>query len=583
LATLPEAPPPATIVVVRERGWKARVVTKSPGSLVTGAHFARQVVYSSLKKDRHYRLVAEKGAAEAAVERLKGPFRGADLVVMSADLTAATDHLDFAVSRALWDGYCDGVGISETLRRVGHLALGPQAITLHPVTGGGVVGGEVATTNRGALMGLPLSWCMLSLANLYCAHASAGHDRRGDFVLCGDDLLAVWPADRVARYEALLPLTGMKFSSRAKHLHSSTYGLFAEVAFRFSPVSYRTVFTRRVRAGPLGPCEPEDPSRPRTWSAVVRSHQITLPSWRREVMVGPTPGLALTAGPVAIPLKGLVSRSCADQDEMVPWWVSIGPAATALATKFPERVRLIRRILLRSNPGLTAWARSQGFLPDVPRVFGGFGLPTEDRPLPRVVRAAATAIVFRSTDPAFEASKLARPFSLTRPTSWQEMAANDADEGCRSYKVVRLRYNPLDGTTSVPPKWDREGVVWEEYSLTDLWETLWLSRTADLTLMLGPEARANFQVKPGKVARAVHRRLRGYRVPERVWTRLRVSELLWRMREAESLLVVTAVPERGACIDPTYGGFQSKLDTRPLSQPAVARGLGWSQLVFERT
>jgi len=54
--------------------------------------------------------------------------------------------------------------------------------------------GLVCESSRGILMGLPLTWISLSLLQLFWSRDLANTSRPApNFIICGDDLLALWP------------------------------------------------------------------------------------------------------------------------------------------------------------------------------------------------------------------------------------------------------------------------------------------------------------------------------------------------------------------------------------------------------
>lgn len=150
--------PKAKVESVPERGFKCRTVTKSPGALVALLHLVRLQV---LKRLRGKKILAEvlKGDRRKAVTDLFGRDFMTESetpnVLVSADLTAATDLLPLDLVEAIWSGY----------RKVAHpdvwevlsIGIGPQ--DLHYPDGSRI------ESSRGILMGLPTTWVTLCLVH----------------------------------------------------------------------------------------------------------------------------------------------------------------------------------------------------------------------------------------------------------------------------------------------------------------------------------------------------------------------------------------------------------------------------------
>jgi hypothetical protein len=190
-------------------------------------------------------------------------------------------------------------------------------------------------------------------------------------------------------------------------------------------------------------------------------------------------------------------------------------------------------------------------------------------------------MVFRSPNPEYELSFLSKAFSFSSSGAWRSMAAEAANDACRTYRTIRLRYDPHLGTTALPSRWDRDGVFLETLSLSDLWEDLCITRSADLTLMMGFDPRAEFRLKPGSVARAVRRiwRRHSHRTPARYQFSGTGLGLLCLADAIMLQTAVVAIPERGADTDLTYGGLQFPA-IHPPTHPSVVRGLGWASIIW---
>lgn len=179
---LPRPPEVAmTTCALPERGWKVRVITRSPGLVVAKNHQVRRVLYKQLQRIRGVR------------ESLMGPplrlpvkSGGAKRKVYSADMSGATDTLRH-----------------DTLDLLASFA-GVDPLELHREL---KVNGR--DYNVGCPMGLPNSWCFLSIT-----HASICRvvDPGGSWYIRGDDLIAYWTEGMWSLYRWLCDAVGFKLN-----------------------------------------------------------------------------------------------------------------------------------------------------------------------------------------------------------------------------------------------------------------------------------------------------------------------------------------------------------------------------------
>nr|QPN36958.1 hypothetical protein [Praha narna-like virus 2] len=209
---------------VPERGYKARIVTKSPGILnIAGTHI-RKTCMTALRKMGPIAAVLE-GDHRKAIERITQGGRPTGGIVVSTDLKNATDLVCNQCIRSLYQRLCQIWGLSDLYREVGELILGQHAIyepqttgwhlephnvdmpvehndtlnkreciynpldlcqqfyraypgaatkALHLHTQGIFVRDEeVRVTKRGILMGEPLTWFMLNVSHILAVHTGA--------------------------------------------------------------------------------------------------------------------------------------------------------------------------------------------------------------------------------------------------------------------------------------------------------------------------------------------------------------------------------------------------------------------------
>lgn len=151
---------------MKERGWKCRVVTKSPLAEIHLGHCLRKFLFRGLRKDKHVSLVVS-GQHRRAVEKILSKVgTRPNRRLLSADLTSATDLFPLDLVQALVRGLLKARGesratplIPEHFRRVMELLTGPQYLSWPSL-------GKKEVTKRGILMGLPTTWTLLNLVQL---------------------------------------------------------------------------------------------------------------------------------------------------------------------------------------------------------------------------------------------------------------------------------------------------------------------------------------------------------------------------------------------------------------------------------
>jgi hypothetical protein len=356
---LPEDTPKATTTVVVERGFKVRVVTKSPGALVALAHEGRLWLASGLRRDKSIRMVLA-GDHRGAVQEIIGIKKSLDPLsyplpdetVVSSDLKSATDLISRDTYDAIWEGIrtsIPGATLPQWMVRVFSLALGPQSISYPEL-------GRFCKSKRGALMGMPTTWPFLCLANLFwwrTAHKEGGPKR--PVAICGDDLVGCSGAEQIKKYEAAAIKSGAKFSSAVKHIKSRYGGVFTEEVFftNIDPVQGPLPKLKSI-AGRLPPREETD-----------RRHVINFGRWSE-----------------AFPIRGILGTMRTDRTgRETPYWMSLGPAIEHLmAERNYESRKRILVALKAAHPELPKFLREHGLkkMWHIPRQFGGIGIPRPD-------------------------------------------------------------------------------------------------------------------------------------------------------------------------------------------------------------
>jgi len=212
---LPPAPPQA-VTGITERGWKRRYVTKGPWSLqVTGTAINRWLVQGLAQfgpcKDTLTGADPLLSLATKIGTKPEKWWKRKELV--SSDLSSASDWIPIEMASACWDGICDGARVDQTWRKLGHQTIGQMSIQTPE---GPVV------TSRGILMGMPLTWPILSLINCFCAEYSGetrrtnprhlhrfNHTLQTRYRTCGDDLFGAFTRTERSRYYFNLSISGL--------------------------------------------------------------------------------------------------------------------------------------------------------------------------------------------------------------------------------------------------------------------------------------------------------------------------------------------------------------------------------------
>ncbi|QJT93777.1 RNA-dependent RNA polymerase [Erysiphe necator associated narnavirus 45] len=189
--------PPSEVLVVPETGAKLRIVTRSDPDLVAVGHSVRKTYFPVLTDVKNISTSEPLGSD---MKRIR--FRGASKrsLVFSADFTKATDLISHeALSEA-----CRLLRIDPDIIYRGHSVHGLK-------------------TRTGCFMGLPASWTLLSMIHYCVAHTV---DPKDNFRIKGDDLIALWPPQKIARYKRLAEEVGLIVND--KSAVSKFIGTFCE-------------------------------------------------------------------------------------------------------------------------------------------------------------------------------------------------------------------------------------------------------------------------------------------------------------------------------------------------------------------
>nr|UJQ92654.1 MAG: putative RNA-dependent RNA polymerase [Narnaviridae sp.] len=473
------------VIGLAERGWKSRVVTCHAASVVAFLHYWGNALRSALA--RHPRISAVlAGDHRGAVEKLFRSGLDPTAVILSADLTAATDTFHRDLVEALMKGLIRAVGLTGEFAELSlRLATGEYTLQYPD--------GSTVQTQRGILMGLPTTWPLLCLANLFwldwaeslairkrpllprlpVGTAGTGlpprprvipRSRKEAAAICGDDLLAVVRPEVADLYEDRARVCGARFS-KGKHLRSARYGIFTEEIFS---VKYSVVRGEKLA---LVSC-----SSPTGYAKAVLSGLPSRPIGKKLALVTRPVRvfMAFRSWAHCVPLKWAVrcqswDRAGPGAANRVPDWYAVGPAAMSIAAAHPRRLGMVGRIQRAARPGLASWFASHGIPPYLPRTLGGGGMLPKSWPrttmgevASRLWRDGISSMIYRSQEP----DRLARIWQLARSPAFAE-ADRVVVSGLASRVTRSAAHGPpmggLDVRTPARESMDRrvgQGVLW---------------------------------------------------------------------------------------------------------------------------
>lgn len=339
-----EGIPPGEVLPLPEPGNKLRIVSKGDSDFVTIVHSLRDLMFQMLRKDPTISTSLRGDDVKAVSDMWEEAVRKGRVipgsVIVSSDMTVATDGIYQSCYLAAWEGIAEATEMSDEAVKLGRMALGPQKLkwtlldnrfqpreTLEKVT------------TRGALMGNPLPWSLLCVLHRWAAEMGISETlggkpgflfRKAPYRIFGDDAIAVWPRKTERKYAHYLNAIGAKLSKN-KHFISSDlttpqFGFFCEKGYIFDQ---REILPIRTKTYPLK-------------------------------------GL-VHAG-------GAVQEAGRPKDRGLPGWATVGPTLSSLLLYDPTGFRGLRWASRYIHPGLSKWYMSKGILPYLPREFGGGGL-----------------------------------------------------------------------------------------------------------------------------------------------------------------------------------------------------------------
>ena len=407
-------------LLLPERGNKFRIATISSAPLVVAGQRINAVLLKLLKTFQvtAYSLRGDKGIPKplrAAVAAYGGDAIGQDCEFISTDLSKASDFIPHKVALMVWEGIWSAIKdeLPPSYKEVGKLLLGPMEVIADDDVTVKALRGYPRITTRGILMGLPLTWTVLSVLNMYAAHRAMLDMEQIDksfrtlnrrmnkksllpYIICGDDMAAYWPEKVSVLYMNHLHATcGLKVNKR-KTFRSPTGCIFVERCFELDPkVYYR-------KATEVEPTK-KHPYNLTLWDVIMpdvlrRKGRVEIPYRKLRQIVRPQ----LSA------LSLAKKNDNGSQDDVKPDWMILpdvykeqyGRADTRWRK---ERVMELLRLL---HPSTVKMMEASGIPLAWPRELGGYGFPGRNTAPTFYKKAAAVLLTMQPRQFKIEISKL---------------------------------------------------------------------------------------------------------------------------------------------------------------------------------
>jgi hypothetical protein len=225
------------VSVVCDKGHKARVVTVAQAGLVTQGSAINEFLIRILKNLGPCKQSLTGEPISPFLNRaLEAGYNEPERELYSADLKSASDYIPHDVAKtvvkAIFNALreeddCDLEEV-QTWEDLSLILTGEMEVTYPD--------GSIIDTKRGILMGLPLTWPILSFINLFCANkAQDDNMKRTDKItaVCGDDLIGWWKPEDKYIYEDTINRLGLKINDTKTH-KSKSGGVFTEQYIRLN-------------------------------------------------------------------------------------------------------------------------------------------------------------------------------------------------------------------------------------------------------------------------------------------------------------------------------------------------------------
>ena len=478
---------PMRMVLLPERGHKLRIATMSPAAVVAAAQRLNATAIRLLKRDRvhAYSLLGAQGIPSTIKNGCRQNKGRPDFVMTSSDLSKASDLLTLPVNRAVIEGLLDGLG--ETVPPLHRRVIPKMVGKMVNQVDGTAWNQEQFETERGALMGIPLAWPILSWVQEFCAiRATKDANLNGrPFTICGDDLGAAWTRKAQAAYFRRVAQIGLKIN-HYKTFESQRGMIFVEKLFTLVETTNsggpkRVESKARIdeKLKPIGLItsdEPREVGTPVLWDWIefaLDKHKPTAPT--------KTYKLARSRRPLLSAILTAKKRSSEQRDETTPLWLTLAGILRQEVKECsqPWRARTVEKIARSAHPLIYRIWNSSGLPLHWPEAFGGWGLPgKQDAPiaLRRLAALAVTGkpeicqkiLILRQTSRAPQHCKKhlkevlerlhERPKTYTKGRAYESLSdlGREATSRVLAYHSLDPNY---DKAQRIQPKWSVKKLV----------------------------------------------------------------------------------------------------------------------------
>jgi hypothetical protein len=318
-----------------------------------------------------------------------------DFEFLSTDLKAASDYLHHSVNQAVWAAIWSVIGTEFpcAYQWVGQVLVGPMMLDPKtPDLPADLKGFLGKPSTRGALMGLPLAWPILTIVNEWAASRASPQGGRKTFETCGDDMAAAWLQPMTEKYFTNLKNAGLVVNKK-KTFRSKTGLIFVEKLFLLSP----KIKVEKLPPLPTGHTGQFAEAK-HIKSDDTISHRI-ISRLKRPTLSAISQARRHGGGP---------------SDDTVPAWATLGQTISEEMEECNARqAKLLPVIAEYLHPDTYRIWRQSGIPLHWPRFLGGWGLPGKPSAPDTWLKAAALMVSHK--DPSLLRS-LSRAYTLARLT-----------------------------------------------------------------------------------------------------------------------------------------------------------------------
>jgi hypothetical protein len=403
----PELRPKCVPLLLPERGNKYRIASISPAPMVAAG---QRITPAILELLGHFSVVNYSLRGDTGIPK---PLRQAvatyqslteECEFISTDLSKASDFIPHDIAKAVWKGLWLVIGseFPDYYYKLGEALLDPMELET-PKDMDGLW--KKTLSSRGILMGLPLTWSILSILNMYASEmAIKDYERQSKsfksrnryaqsnlrpYIICGDDMAAYWPKPVSELYISHLHVNcGLKVN-RKKTFRSVTGCIFVERCFRIDPKVYRMVIDTPE------PPPKRTPEAPTLWDYIEvqligAKGSVTRNYVKLQQLVSPQMSAFV-----------LAKRDSADNKDRMPDFAILPDVVSEQYARAKEGWKKNRLLgLIKTFHGDTIKKmKAQGLPLSWPKALGGWGFPGPQTASTEF-RKAAAVILTKEADQA---------------------------------------------------------------------------------------------------------------------------------------------------------------------------------------